>query len=126
MGDRKQFTVGNLAGGMTVPWVLSSALAVSILFNQFMVTAGVLVGACLILFIVRGADQRNEPLRDIVEVVLRNESQDSVWVEELRQKHRDANENTIRTWRQYTRAAWIVLAAMIIKVGWIILVAVVE
>ena len=41
MSDRKHFVVGILTGRMTALFALSIVLAVSILFNQFMVTAGV-------------------------------------------------------------------------------------
>src|SRR5260370_21187850 len=45
-------------------------------------------------------------LREIIEIVNRHEAQDSAWMEELRQKHRDANEATIRIWREYACAVW--------------------
>jgi len=103
--------------------IVSSVLAVSIFLGQFLVMAGVLAGASLILLIVRWANQRHEPLREIIEIVLRNEAQDSAWMEELRQKHRDANETTIRIWRQYACAVWIFLAALFIKLGYLAFVA---
>ena len=98
----------------------SAVMAVSIFLEQFMVIAGVLAGASLILLVVRWSNQRDEPLSEIGEIVLRNEAQDSAWMEELRQKHRDANENTIRIWRQYACAVWILLAALIIKLLYVV------
>lgn len=109
---------------MTAPVILSTVLAASIFLEQFLLVAGVLAGASLILLIVRSANQRNEPLREIIEIVNRHEAQDSAWMEELRQKHRDANETTIRIWREYACAVWIFLAALFIKLGYLVVVAI--
>jgi hypothetical protein len=90
------------------PIILSTGLSVSIFLGQFLAVAGVLTGAGLILLIIRWANQRHEPLREIGEIVLRND--------------RDANESTIQTWRQYAVAVWIFLAALFINLGYLVVV----
>ncbi len=91
-----------------------------------MAVTGVLVAAALILLIVRSANQRDEPLREIGEVVLRCEEQDSVRMEAICQRHRDANATTIRTWRQYAYAVWIFLAALFVKLVILAVVVLIE
>ncbi|HEY3967679.1 MAG TPA: hypothetical protein VGM05_24165 [Planctomycetaceae bacterium] len=115
MSDPQQSVIRIFVGRVPVPIFLSAALSASIFFDQFMAVAGVLVAAALILLIVRSANQRDEPLREIGEIVFRSEEQDSVRTEAICQRHRDANETTIRTWRQYAYAVWIFLTALFVK-----------
>jgi hypothetical protein len=124
MNEQKHVLAGTVAGRVTVPIVLSTVLAISIFLDQFLAVAGVIAGASLILLIIRWVNQRNEPLnQEIVEIVLRHEAQDSAWMEGLRQKHRDANEATMQVWRQNASAVWIFLAALFIKLGYLVVVA---
>ena len=120
MSDGKQSWYAMLTGSGTAAMFLSTGLAISIFFGQFWLTAGVLAGASLILLIVRWANrQRDEPFREVLEMVVRHESQDSEWVDELRRKHEDARKTTIRTWQQYALAVWILPAALLVKLGYL-------
>jgi hypothetical protein len=119
MKDWKKTLLPILTGSGTAPIFLSTGLAISISLGHFLVTAGVFAGASLILLIVRWANQRDEPFREVLEMVVRNESQDSEWVEELRRKQRDASKVAIRTWQQYALAVWILLAALLVKLGYL-------
>ena len=71
------------------------------------------------MLIVRWANQRDEPFREVLEMVVRNQSNDTEWVDELRRKHQDASKTTIRTWQQYALAVWIILGALLIKLGYL-------
>jgi hypothetical protein len=119
MSERRHFWDGILSRKAVAPIILSTGLSVSIFLDQFLAVAGVLAGAGLILLIIRWANQRHEPLREIGEIVLRNDQQDSAWMEELRKKHRDANQTTIQSWQQYAVAIWIFLAALFINLGYL-------
>ena len=101
------------------PIFLATVLAVSIFFGQFLAVAGVVAGAGVILLIVRWANPRDEPFREVLEIVLHNQARDAAWMNELRQKQRDASKTTIRSWWQYAVAVWIVLAALIVKLGYL-------
>jgi hypothetical protein len=119
MDDRKQSWFATLTRSGTVSIGLSTGLAISLFFGQFWMMAGVLAGASLILLIIRWANQRDEPFREVLEMVVRHESRDSNWVDELRRKHEDARKTTIRTWRQYALAVWILVAALLVKLGFL-------
>src|SRR5438067_1104907 len=100
MSDGKQSFVRILIREMTAPIILCTILAVSLFLELFLAIAGLLAGACVILVIVRWANQRDNPLAEIGEMMLREEAPDLAWMEGLRRKHREACERELRIWRK--------------------------
>jgi hypothetical protein len=119
MNERKQSWFATLTGSGTTAICLSTGLAISLFFGQFWLTAGVVAGAVLILLIIRWANQRDEPFREVLEMVVRHESQDTDWVDQLRRKHQDDRKTTIRTLQQYALAVWILLAALLARLAYL-------
>jgi hypothetical protein len=124
MSDRKQVSIRRLVGGITVPIVLSAVIAGALLLDQFLAIAAALAGAGLILLIVRALDQRDDPLRDVGEIVLRDAAPDSAWLEAFRRKHRANNEDEIRKLRKNAWAAWLLIAALFVLLARVVIIEV--
>ena len=98
---------------MITPIVLAIVvLAASLILDQVVPVVGLLVGAFVILAIVRGTNQHDNSLGEIGDLVLRERAPDSNWAEEFGRNHREARERQLHRWRVNAVAAWIVLSAL--------------
>jgi hypothetical protein len=124
MSDRKQASIQKLVGGITVPIILSAAIAAALLLDQILAVAAVLAGAGLILLIVRAIDHRDDPLRDVGKIVLRDAAPDSAWLQDFRRKRRAHNEREIRTWRKNAWGVWLLIATLFVMLARVVIVEV--